>query len=63
MTVREFCEKYEISHQAVYKKMKKFGNQLDGHIYKKGCLQLDDYAVSLMNRTMLIPIFFQRTII
>ena len=48
MTVREFCEKYKISHQAVYKKMKKFGEQLDGHIFKKGCLQLDDYAVRLL---------------
>ena len=48
MKVSEFCQKYETSHQAVYKKIKKLSGQLDGHISKKGCLQLDDYAVRLL---------------
>ena len=48
MTVREFCEKYTISHQAVYKKIKKLGDQLDGHVYKRGCLWIDPTAEDLL---------------
>ena len=48
MTVREFCEKYTISHQAVYKKIKKLGDQLDGHVYKRGCLWIDPTAENLL---------------
>lgn len=44
MTVKEFCEKYKISHQAVYAKIRKKKNLLDGHIFKDGCLVLDSFA-------------------
>lgn len=48
MTVKEFCEKYEISLQAVYQKIKSKRKQLDGHITKKGCLQIDSFAEELL---------------
>lgn len=44
MTVKEFCEKYKISHQAVYAKIRKKKNLLDGHIFKDDCLVLDSFA-------------------
>lgn len=50
MRVSTFCEKYKISPQAVYKKMKKHKARLEGHIKKdKGnVLDLDDYAVKFL---------------
>lgn len=50
MRVSEFCEKYKISSQAVYKKMKKNEEKLDGHIKKDNgnVLDLDDFAVRLL---------------
>ena len=48
MKVSEFCKKYSISHQAVYKKIKKLGGQLDGHVYKRGCLWIDPTAEDLL---------------
>ena len=48
VSVREFCAKYDVSHQAVYKKISRNKNQLAGHIYKNGCLMLDDYAADLL---------------
>ena len=41
MTVKKFCEKYKISHQAVYAKIRKKKNLLDGHIFKDGYLVLE----------------------
>ena len=50
MRVSTFCEKYKISPQAVYKKMKKHKARLEGHIKKdKGnVLDLDDSAVKFL---------------
>ena len=50
MRVSTFCEKYKISPQAVYKKLKKHKARLEGHIKKdKGnVLDLDDYAVKFL---------------
>ena len=50
MRVSTFCEKYKISPQAVYKKMKKHKARLEGHIKKdKGnVLDLDDYAADFL---------------
>lgn len=50
MRVSTFCEKYKISPQAVYKKMKKHKAKLSEHIKKdKGnVLDLDDYAVKFL---------------
>lgn len=50
MRVSTFCEKYKISPQAVYRKMKKYKARLEGHIKKdKGnVLDLDDYAVKFL---------------
>ena len=45
MTVKEFSEKYQISQQAVYAKIKRKSAQLDGHITKSdGQLVIDEYA-------------------
>ena len=45
MTVKEFSEKYHISQQAVYAKIKRKSAQLDGHIAKSGGqLVIDEYA-------------------
>ncbi|MBD5528759.1 MAG: hypothetical protein HDR02_10215 [Lachnospiraceae bacterium] len=45
MTVKEFSEKYQISQQAVYAKIKRKSAQLDGHITKSGgLLVIDKYA-------------------
>ncbi len=48
VSVREFCAKYDVSHQAVYKKIARNKNQLEGHIYKKSCFMLDDYAENFL---------------
>lgn len=50
MRVSEFCERYKISPQAVYRKMKKQKSRLEGHIKKdKGnVLDLDNFAVRLL---------------
>ena len=44
VSVREFCARYDVSHQAVYKKISRNKNRLEGHITKSGCFMLDDYA-------------------
>ncbi len=48
VSVREFCAKYDVSHQAVYKKIARNKNQLEGHIYKENCFMLDDYAENFL---------------
>lgn len=48
VSVREFCAKYDVSHQAVYKKIARNKNQLAGHIYKENCFMLDDYAENFL---------------
>ncbi len=51
MTVKEFCKKYNIAFQTVYKKIKRHKNkELAEHITKnKGSpVELDDYAVDFL---------------
>lgn len=50
MRISEFCNTFQISHQAVYAKIKKYADELDGHISKdKGnVLDLDPFAVNLL---------------
>ena len=50
MRISTFCEKYKISRQAVYKKIKNHEKTFSGHIKKdKGnVLDLDGYAVALL---------------
>lgn len=50
MRISEFCNTFQISHQAVYAKIQKYAAELDGHISKdKGnVLDLDPFAVNLL---------------
>lgn len=50
MRISEFCKTFQISHQAVYAKIKKYAAELEGHISKdKGnVLDLDPFAVNLL---------------
>ena len=50
MRICEFCKTFQISHQAVYAKIKKYASELDGHISKdKGNVtDLDPFAVNLL---------------
>lgn len=49
MTVKELSEKYQISRQAIYAKIKRKSAQLDGHITKSGGqLVIDDYAEKIL---------------
>lgn len=49
MTVKELSEKYQISPQAIYAKIKRKSTQLDGHVTKSGGqLVLDEYAEKLL---------------
>lgn len=61
MTVKEFCEKYKISHQAVYAKLQKKADLLKGHIYKSGCLVHDDFAVETLKPISADNRFFQES--
>lgn len=61
MTVREFCEKYKISHQAVYAKIRKKKNLLDGHIFKDGCLVLDSFAEEVLKPVSAEVRFFEES--
>lgn len=50
MRISEFCKTFQVSHQAVYAKMKKLAIELEGHISKdKGNVtDLDPFAVNLL---------------
>ena len=49
MRIKEFCEKYQITPQAVYAKIKRKATQLDSHVMKLGGqLEFDDYAEELL---------------
>lgn len=61
MTVKEFCEKYKISHQAVYAKIRKKENLLDGHIFKDGCLVLDSFAEEALKPVYADGRFFEES--
>ena len=54
MRISEFCKTFQVSHQAVYAKIKKYAAELEGHISKnKGNVtDLDPFAfaqISVMN--------------
>lgn len=61
MTVKEFCEKYKISHQAVYTKIRKKKKLLDGHIFKDGCLVLDSFAEEVLKPVFADVRFFEES--
>ncbi|MGN0667145.1 MAG: hypothetical protein ACI4KF_11560 [Huintestinicola sp.] len=50
MRICEFCKTFQVSHQAVYAKIKKYTAELEGHISKdKGNVtDLDPFAVNLL---------------
>lgn len=49
ITVKAFCQKYDVTHQTVYKKIKRKQRELDEHIFRKGrCMILDEYAENLL---------------
>ena len=48
MTVKEFCKRYKVSCQAVYQKIKRNRELLDGHIIKDGSLAFDEFAEELL---------------
>lgn len=50
MRISEFCKTFQVSHQAVYAKIKKYAAELEGHISKdKGNVtDLDPFAVNLL---------------
>jgi len=50
MRICEFCKTFQVSHQAVYAKIKKYAAELEGHISKdKGNVtDLDPFAVNLL---------------
>ena len=50
MRISEFCKTFQVSHQAVYAKIKKYAAELEGHISKdKGnVFVLDPFAVNLL---------------
>lgn len=49
ITVKDFCNKYNVTHQTVYKKIQRKQQELDEHILSKdGCMFLDEYAENLL---------------
>ena len=50
MRISEFCKKFNVTHQAVYDKMKNYAAELEGHITKdeRNVLDLDSFAVELL---------------
>lgn len=49
ITVKAFCQKYDVTHQTVYKKIKRKWQILKEHIFKKdNLMMLDEYAENLL---------------
>lgn len=49
ITIKEFCLKYNVTHQTVYKKIQRKQQELGKHIFKKNrCMLLDEYAENLL---------------
>ena len=50
MRISEFCKTFQVSHQAVYAKIKKYAAELEGHITKDegNVTDLDPFAVNLL---------------
>lgn len=61
MTVKELSEKYQISRQAIYAKIRKKKNLLDGHIFKDGCLVLDSFAEEALKPVSADERFFEES--
>ena len=61
MTVKALCEKYKISHQAVYAKIRKKEKLLDGHIFKDSCLMLDSFAEEMLKPVSAEGRFFEES--
>lgn len=48
-TVREVAEMFHVSYEAVRKQIKRYKNELEGHIFKQGRTQLlDDEAIAFL---------------
>ena len=64
MQIKEFCEKYKVSHQTVYEKLHRRENDiLCGHIKRlpKQSIELDEFAVrELMPKSALIEEYKNR---
>ena len=64
MQIKEFCEKYKVSHQTVYEKLHRRENGvLSGHIKRlpKQSIDLDEFAVrELMPKSALIEEYKNR---
>lgn len=49
ITIKEFCLKYNVTHQTVYKKIQRKQQELEQHIIKKDrCMFLDEFAENLL---------------
>lgn len=49
ITIKEFCQKYNITHQTVYIKIKRKRQALNDHIFQKdNIMMLDEYAENLL---------------
>lgn len=59
MTIKELSEKYHISKQAIYAKIRKYKNQLGGHVYKEECLKLDSFAEEMLKPVIAKEKFYE----
>lgn len=49
ITIKDFCNKYNVTHQTIYKKIQRKRQELDGHIFQKDkCMLLDEHAENLL---------------
>lgn len=49
ISVKEFCQKYNVTHQTVYIKIKRKRQSLNDHIFQKdNIMMLDEYAENLL---------------
>lgn len=49
ITVKEFCQKYDVTHQTIYVKIKRKQQALKEHIFQKdNLMMLDEYAENLL---------------
>lgn len=49
MTIKEFCKIYKVDESGIYKKIKRKGKKLEGHIVVvDGVMQLDEEAVDML---------------
>ncbi len=49
IAIKDFCLKYNVTHQTVYKKIQRKQQELNEHIFQKDrCMLLDEYAENLL---------------